>query len=175
MDVLTSETCWALNKEIIKQVTSSCSLFYYQDDARSNKHKRSSAFSFNFQYPLFSLRSSSSSLLILLRLPFSPSSIFHPITCFRRQFLRKMWPIQLPFLLFIVCVIFLSPWLYAILRLSHDRSDWFSPFFPSITFKNFPGISDLLNKVSKFQHHTKLYSKSSTLLVSSLKFSTICW
>ena len=27
MDVLTSETCWALNDEIIKQVTSSCSLF----------------------------------------------------------------------------------------------------------------------------------------------------
>ena len=27
MDVLTSETCWALNNEIIKQVTSSWSLF----------------------------------------------------------------------------------------------------------------------------------------------------
>ena len=27
MDVLTSETCWAVNNEIIKQVTSSCSLF----------------------------------------------------------------------------------------------------------------------------------------------------
>jgi len=38
MDVLTSETCWALHKEIIKQVTSSWSLFT-QDDARSNKHK----------------------------------------------------------------------------------------------------------------------------------------
>ena len=50
MDVLTSETCWALYKEIIKQVTSSWSLFTqwhqvglsllnYQDDAQSNKHK----------------------------------------------------------------------------------------------------------------------------------------
>ena len=40
MDVLTSETYWALNKEIIKQVTSSgLSLLNYQDDARSNKHK----------------------------------------------------------------------------------------------------------------------------------------
>jgi len=40
MDVLTSETCWALNNEIIKQVTSSWSLFIqYQDDLRSNKHK----------------------------------------------------------------------------------------------------------------------------------------
>jgi len=41
MDVLTSETCWALNKVIIKQVASSwsLSLFNYQDDARSNKYK----------------------------------------------------------------------------------------------------------------------------------------
>ena len=40
MDVLTFETCWAVNSEIIKQVTSSwLSLFNYQDDARSNKHK----------------------------------------------------------------------------------------------------------------------------------------
>jgi hypothetical protein len=31
----------------------------------------------------------------------SPPSVFSSITCFRRQFLRKMWPIQLPFLLFI--------------------------------------------------------------------------
>jgi len=30
MDVLTSETCWALNNEIIKQVTSSWSLFIQQ-------------------------------------------------------------------------------------------------------------------------------------------------
>jgi hypothetical protein len=33
---------------------------------------------------------------------------FPLITCFRRQFLRKTWPIQLAFLLFIVCRIFLS-------------------------------------------------------------------
>ena len=39
MDVLTSETCWALNNEIIKQVISSWSLFNYEDDAQSNKHK----------------------------------------------------------------------------------------------------------------------------------------
>jgi len=41
MDVLTSETCSALNNEIIKQVTSNWSLylFNYEDDARSNKHK----------------------------------------------------------------------------------------------------------------------------------------
>jgi len=39
MDVPTFETCWRLNNEIIKQVTSSWSIFNYQGDARSNKHK----------------------------------------------------------------------------------------------------------------------------------------
>jgi hypothetical protein len=39
MKVLTFETCWAVNSEIIKQVTSRWSIFiHYQDDARSNKH-----------------------------------------------------------------------------------------------------------------------------------------
>jgi len=37
MDVLTSETCWAVNNEIINQVTSSWSLFI-QLSRRSNKH-----------------------------------------------------------------------------------------------------------------------------------------
>jgi hypothetical protein len=58
---------------------------------------RSSASSFNFQYLLFSLRSSSSCLRLLPRLPvifIRPSNI-PSITCFRRQFLLKMWPIQL--------------------------------------------------------------------------------
>ena len=40
MDVLTFETCWAVNSEIIKQVTSfGLSLFSYQDDSESNKLK----------------------------------------------------------------------------------------------------------------------------------------
>ena len=71
---------------------------------------RSSAFSSNLQYPHFSLRSSSSCLPLLPRLPITSTlpSIFPSIPCFRRQFLRDMWPIQLAFLLFIVCSIFLS-------------------------------------------------------------------
>jgi len=66
---------------------------------------RSSASSFNLQYPHFSFRSSSSclSLLPLLHV----TSILPSITCTRRQFLRKMWPTQLAFLLFTVCRIFL--------------------------------------------------------------------
>ena len=39
MDVLTSETCWALNNEIIKQVTSSWSLFIHWDIIGPSKTK----------------------------------------------------------------------------------------------------------------------------------------
>ena len=64
---------------------------------------RSKASSFKWDYPLLSLRSFSSFLRLLPRRLVTSISpfIFPSITCFRRQFLRKMWPIQLafPFLL----------------------------------------------------------------------------
>ena len=53
MDVLTFETCWALNNEIKKQVTSvGLSLFNYQDDAWSNKHKISRMYEMCQSVPL---------------------------------------------------------------------------------------------------------------------------
>ena len=60
---------------------------------------RSKASSFKWEYPLLSLRSSSSFLRLLPRLLVTSISpfIFPSITCFRRQFLRKMWPIHLAF------------------------------------------------------------------------------
>ena len=60
---------------------------------------RSKASSFKWKYPLLSLRSSSIFLRLLPRLLVTSISpfIFPSITCFRRQFLRKMWPIQLAF------------------------------------------------------------------------------
>ena len=60
---------------------------------------RSKASSFKWEYPLLSLRSSSSFLRLLPRLLVTSISpfILPSITCFRRQFLRKMWPIQLAF------------------------------------------------------------------------------
>jgi hypothetical protein len=67
---------------------------------------RSSASSFNLQYLLVSLRSSSSCLHFLSLLPVP--SIFPSVTCFRRQFLHKMWPILLAFLRFVLCRMFLS-------------------------------------------------------------------
>ena len=71
---------------------------------------RSSAFSFNFQYPLFSLRLPSSCLRLLPRLLVTSilPSTFPSTKCFTRQFLRQMWPTQLAFFLFTVRMIFLS-------------------------------------------------------------------
>ena len=134
---------------------------------------RSSACSFNFQYTLFSLRSASSCLHLLPCLPLT--SIFPSIMYFRTQFLRKMWLIQLVFLFLLFVGYFSPPWRFKILlHFSQDQSNLAFPFFSS-TFQNFPDISDLLSAVSKFQHHTKLCSKCSTLLVCSLNISPICW
>jgi hypothetical protein len=70
---------------------------------------RSRVSSFKWEYRLLSLRSSSSFLLLLPRLPVTSilPFIFPSITRCRRQFLRKMWPIQLAFRLLISCRIFL--------------------------------------------------------------------
>ena len=74
-------------------------------------HKmRSSASYFNFQYHRVSLRSSSSWLRLLPRLLFTSllPSIFPPVTCFRRQFLLKVLPFQLAFLVLTIRGILLS-------------------------------------------------------------------
>ena len=66
------------------------------------------ASSFNWQYPLLSLRSSSSFLRLLRFLVTSICPfIFPSITCCRRQFLRKMWSNQLAFRFLISCRTFL--------------------------------------------------------------------
>jgi hypothetical protein len=53
---------------------------------------RSRASSFNFQYPLISLRSSSSCLRLLPRLLITSTLpfIFPSVMCFRRQFIRRI-------------------------------------------------------------------------------------
>jgi hypothetical protein len=79
---------------------------------------RSSASFFNLLYHVLSLRSSSSCLSFLPHLPITTilASTFPSITCFKRQFLRNMWPIQLAFLLFLLHVGYYSPpWLHVIL------------------------------------------------------------
>ena len=70
---------------------------------------RSRASSFKLEYPLLSLRSSSSFLRLLPRHLVTSVSpfIFPSITCIRRQIRRKMWPLQLAFRFLISCRIFL--------------------------------------------------------------------
>jgi hypothetical protein len=69
---------------------------------------RSRASSFKLEYPLLSQRSSSSFLRLLPRLLVTSICpyIFPSITCFKRQFLRKMWQIQLAYRFLISCRIF---------------------------------------------------------------------
>jgi len=54
---------------------------------------RASSSSFSFKYRLFYLRSPSICLRLLARLPLT--SIFSSVTCFRRWFVRKIWPVHL--------------------------------------------------------------------------------
>jgi len=73
---------------------------------------RSRASSFKWEYPLLSLMSSNSFVRLLNCLPVTsvpplPLCIFPSITSCRRQFLRKMWPIQFAFHLRVSCRIFL--------------------------------------------------------------------
>ena len=65
--------------------------------------------------------------LVFLSHPSFP--LFFPsITCFRRQFLRKMWPIQWAFLFLLYVECTAAPWLTVTLpNFSHDRSNWSSP------------------------------------------------
>jgi hypothetical protein len=66
--------------------------------------------SFRCENPLLSLKSSSSFLRLIPRLPLTsiPPFIFPLITCCRRQFLRKIRPIQLAWRWITSCRIFLS-------------------------------------------------------------------
>ena len=70
---------------------------------------RSRASSFKWDYPFLSLRSSSSFLRLLPCLPVTsiPPCIFPLVTRSRRQFRRKMWPIQFAFRLRVSRRIFL--------------------------------------------------------------------
>ena len=139
---------------------------------------RSRASSFKWEYPLLSLRTSVASYVffhVFLSL-LSPFSIFPSITRCRRQFLRKIWPIQLAFRFLISCRIFLCS-----LILSNTSSflTWSVQLIFSILLQHHISklsrfFSDLLPEASNFQHHIKLCSKWSILLVSSSIISPIC-
>jgi hypothetical protein len=119
---------------------------------------RSKDSSFKWEYPPLSLRSFSS-FLRLLSFTSIPHFIFPLITRCRRHFLRKTRPIQLAFRFLISRRIFLCS-----LTLSNTPSfltliyNWSFPSSSSTTFRDFPGVSDLLPEASKFQHQqTKMF------------------
>ena len=135
---------------------------------------RTRASSFNWQCPLLSLRSSNSFLRLLPRLLFTSICpfIFPSTTCFRKQFLRKMWPIKLAFRFLISCRIFLCLLTVTLLHFSHDRSNWSSPSFSSTTFQNFQGVFKHTNFKKLFDIVTIFLLFS--LLLSSAFFFFFC-
>jgi hypothetical protein len=104
-------------------------------------------------------------LLITSTLP----SLLPSVTCFRRQFLRRM----LAFLCLLLHVGYLCPpWLFVIhLNFSQYRSNW-SPSVSSTTFQNFTRISDLFSEVSNFHHQIKLCSKCGTMTPLGIESAT---
>jgi hypothetical protein len=114
----------------------------------------------NFHCHIVSLNLSSSCLQILPRLSitFILTSILPLVMCFRRQFLCKMLPIHLAFLLQLLVGHLSPPWLF-VTHLHFSLT--IGPSFSSTTFKNLAGISD----VSTFQHHTKFFSQFISVLV----------
>ena len=103
---------------------------------------RSSASPFNLQYLSFPCHLVAAYAFFLVfpsRLSFF--STFPSVTCFRRQFPRKMWPIQLAFLLLPYVRYSSPPWLGVILRFSHERFNWLSPSSPAPHFRNFKVFS----------------------------------
>jgi hypothetical protein len=127
---------------------------------------RSSASSSNLQYPLVSLSSFSSSLHLLSRLcvtSFLPS-IFPSITCFRRQSLCMMRPIQLTFYLSIVCIMLLSSFtLCNTSKKSHtiEPPDLVRPS-PAAHLRTSQVFPIYCTKCLQFEPHTKLYTKCNT-------------
>ena len=118
----------------------------------------SSANSFMLRYFLSPSGHTVATSVIFLVFPSVLTSIFPKITCYRRQFLRKMWPTDLASLPLIVCTKFLSS--FALRHTSSFFTRSVQLIFSSIKFQNFPATSDLLSEVSDFQHHTKPCSKA---------------
>ena len=149
-------------------IHSFCCLSYDRSTASSDASSPQSVICcFRFQFPVTFLflkfiqqphTSSSSSFR-----HFYPSSNFLSITRFRRLFLLKMWPVQLAFLLWTVCRIFLST--LTLWNISSSRTGSVQIVFSILLQHHITNIhrySDLLSEVA----HTKLFSKCALCLFS---------
>ena len=168
-----------LNNNIDQQPHSFCSLTTGpQSLPKPFLHTvRSSASCFNFKYPIFFLKPSSNCLHLLPRL--SVTSILPSFTQYRvlqGSSYTTCDQSSYPSSYLLYAGHSFPPWLFiTLLHFSCDRSNWSSSSFSSTTSHTFPGISDLLSEMPKFQHHTKLCFKFGPLLVSCLNFCPICW
>jgi hypothetical protein len=87
-----------------------------------------------------------------------------------------MWPIQLAFLIFIACRIFLSS--LTLCNTSSFLTRLVKMFFSILLQHRISNLSRYFWStlpVSMFQYHTGLRSKCSTLIVSSLNLNSVCW
>ena len=104
-------------------------------------------------------------------------SIFRPITCLRRQFLRKVWPNQLTFLVFNVFRTHISSLaLWNTSFFSHYLPKWSSPSFSSTTFQTPRYVWSTRKGVSTSKHNCLvqernlcvLHKQSNTTILSYL-------
>jgi hypothetical protein len=87
-----------------------------------------------------------------------------------------MWPFQLAFHHFTVGRLFLFYLTLCNTSLFlNDRSTWPPLAFSSNTFQHFPSIYDPFSEVYRFQRHTKLCAKYTTLLVPSFNITPFSW
>ena len=109
---------------------------------------RSLASCSNFHDSLVSLRSSNSCLHLLRRFPMTSIILytFPSVTCFRRQFQLKLWPIRLSFLVFIACRILLSLTPYDTSQCFKWSVQLIFSSLSSTTSQNYPAISELFTK-----------------------------
>ena len=118
-------------------------------------------------------------IIFLVFPPLLSFLIFFPyITCFRGQFLHKMWPIQWTVLIFIVRVCRMYRCSLIDCHTSSFLTQSVQLIFSILLQHHISQLARYfwctLHSV-QFQHHTKLCSKCSTLLVSSLNCSPVCW
>ena len=121
---------------------------------------RSSSSTFSSQYLLF--LKSSRSCIILLTIPFT-SVIFPSIVSWRRQFLLRIWPIQLAFLRSILFRSVLFSYTFKNLFISYFLWQILSsPFSSSTTFQSCPNTSTLIFLVSRSLSYINQCSKHNT-------------
>jgi hypothetical protein len=114
----------------------------------------SSASSFNFQFPLVSLRSPRSCLRLHHRLPITSIFLFMfpSVTCCTGQFPSTFWPMELTFLLFHCLYVILLLLTLCITSSFFRRSIQMMSILLKHHISKFPGIFYLPSEMSKVQH-----------------------